>query len=228
MSVVKRAHIAAWVFGLATFFVVCPVLVAMADDPPAEGETAPAAAKQEESPSKLKALLGYGLSIGGFVVVAALVVHTLAKNMKYETARNALVHLLRTNPNQAEVQCRTMPNTFYDPVAAAIKGGAMTKSQDPAILMTATLPSYDAIGGVVSQHWKGLVGKSKLAVLAAVGAIAIKPAILTVILGVLAVAGLLWLFYYKAEVDRSIMRARVEIMPDIERAFVDGRYYFQS
>jgi hypothetical protein len=77
----------------------------------------------------------------------------------------------------------------------------------------------------VIQHWKSLIGKAKLAGLAAGGAIALKPGVLTIVLGVVAVGGLLWLLYYKMEIDRSIFRAKVEVLPEVDRAFVDGRYY---
>jgi hypothetical protein len=97
--------------------------------------------------------------------------------------------------------------------------------RDPAIIASATVPSYDAIGAVVIQHWKGLVGKAKLAAMAAIGGIAVKPAVIPIVLGVIAVGGVVWLMIYKVEIDRSIFRAKVEVLPDVDRAFVDGRYY---
>ncbi len=220
-----RQYIAGWILGLVTVLAVCPSSVAFADEPADGAEVAKPA---PEEPNTMKTLLGYGLSFAGTIVVLALVIHTLSKNLKYENARNALIHLLRTNPNQAELQCQTMPNTFFDAVGAAIKGGAMTGTQDPAVIATATTPSYDAVGSVVIQHWKGLVGKSKLAVLAACGAVFVKPAVLIIILAVLSLIGFAWLAWYKTEVDRSIMRARVEVLPDVDRAFADGRYYRAS
>lgn len=219
----KRAWIAAYVLGLAVSFAVAPMEEVWAQEA-TEGE--PAAPKEEEKPSSIKAIIGYSLSIGGLFVVAALVVHTLSKTLKYEQARNALIHMLRTNPNQAEMQCRTMPHSFYDAIGAALKAGAMTGgTRDPAIIASATVPSFDAIGAVVIQHWKSFVGKSKLAGVAAVAGIAVKPAVIPVILGVLAIGGVAWMMIYKVEVDRSIFRAKVEVLPEVDRAFVDGRYY---
>jgi hypothetical protein len=123
----------------------------------------------------MKAAIGYSLSIAGTFVVAALVVYTLSRTLKYEQARNAIIHMLRSAPNQAELQCHTMPHSFYEPIGAALKTGAMTGgTRDPAIIASATAPTYDAIGGVVSQHWKGRQ-RAKLA-LATVGSIAVKPA----------------------------------------------------
>jgi Glu-tRNA(Gln) amidotransferase subunit E-like FAD-binding protein len=107
----------------------------------------------------MKKVLAYGLSVGGTAVVLALVAHTLSRNLKYETARNALIHLLRTNPNQAELQCKTMPDTFFDAVGAAIKGGAMTGTQDPAIIAQAKgFEALDTgaleaiVDGVIAAH----------------------------------------------------------------------------
>jgi len=219
----KRA-VLGYVFGLVVCFTACPIVEVAAQEASEAGEAAPAA-KEAESPSTMKSLLAYGLSFAGLAVVLALVIHTLSKTLKYDQARNALVHLLRTNPNQAELQCQTLPNSFYDPIGAALKAGAMTGTQDPAVIATATVPTFDAIGSVVIQHWKGLVGKAKLAGVAAVGGAAIKPSILLIVVAVVAVAGLIWLLIYKVEIDRTIFRAKVEILPEVDRAFVDGRYY---
>lgn len=218
----------AWIAGLVLGLVLCvattPVLEAWADET-AEGAEAPPPPPPEE-PSAMKAIIGYSLSIVAAFVVLALVVHTLSKTLKYEQARNALIHLLRTNPNQAEVQCQTMPHSFYEAIGASLKAGAMTGgTRDPAVIASATLPTYDAIGAVVVQHWKGLVGKAKLAGMASIGAIAVKPAALPIVLALVTLAGLGWLLYYRSEIERTIFRAKVEVLPDVDRAFVDGRYY---
>jgi hypothetical protein len=34
------------------------------------------------------------------------------------------------------------------------------------------------------------------------------------------------LFFYKQEVDRTMILARAEILPEVDRAFVEGRYVF--
>ncbi len=221
----KRVTVAGLVLGLVIVFTACPIIEAYADEASetADGEAKPA---PEEKPSKLKALAGYGLSIAGSFVVIAIVIHTLSKTLKYEPARNAIVHLLRQNPNQAELQCASMPNTFYTAVGATLKVGGMAGPMpEIAMLQQATVPTWDAIGTQVIQHWKGLLGKAKLATAAAAGAIILKTGVVTVILGVVAVGGLLWLMFYKSEVERSLFRAKVEVLPEIEAAFVQGRYY---
>lgn len=220
----KRATVAGFVLGLFVVFTVCPMLEASAQESAeTDGEAKPA---PEEKPSKLKAIAGYGLSIAGTFVVVAIVLHTLSKTLKYEQARNAIIHLLRSNPNQAELQCATLPHSFYDAVGATLKVGAMAGPMpEIAMLQQATVPTWDAIGAQVIQHWKGLLGKAKLATGAAAGAIILKPGVLTIILGVAAVGGLLWLWFYRTEIERSLFRAKVEVLPEIEAAFVQGRYY---
>ena len=218
----KRATIAGYILGFAVFCAACPMLEVAAQD---VSDSEPKPPPPEDKPSALKSLAGYGLAIGGMFVVVAIVLHTLSKTLKYEPARNALTHMLRTNPNQAEVQCATLPNSFYDPIGAALKAGAMTGTQDPAIIVTATAPTFDAIAAVVIQHWKGLVGKAKLATAATIGGIVLKPAPLPIILGVVAAGGLVWLMVYKAEIDRTMFRAKVEVLPEVDRAFAEGRYY---
>jgi hypothetical protein len=223
-----RVPFAGLLLGMVLLVAATPWLESDARAQPAEvgedGEPKPPPA--EEKPSKLKAVAGYALSAAGTFVVAALVIHTLSKTLKYESARNAMIHLLRSNPNQAEVQCYTLPNSFYTPIGAAIKMGAMTAGvTDPEIIKQATLPTYDANCAQVVQHWKGLVGKAKLATVAACGAVALKTGILTISLAVVAVGGLLWLWFYKSEVERSLFRAKIEVLPEVDRALVDGRYY---
>jgi len=222
----KRARIAGYFLGLFIVFTTCPILEVLADDTvETDGEPKPAA---EDKPSKLKTIAGYGLSIAGSFVVIAIVFHTLSKTLQYEQARNAIVHLLRSNPNQAELQCATLPHSFYDAVGATLKVGGMTGPMpEVSVLQQATVPTWDAIAAQVIQHWKGLLGKAKLATAAAGGAIILATGVLTVVLGVVAVGGLLWLMFYKSEVERSLFRAKVEVLPEIEAAFVQGRYYIQ-
>ena len=209
-------RIAGYLLGLFIAFQACPVLEAWAQEA-SETEDGEPKPPPEEKPSKLKAVAGYGLSIAGTFVVVALVIHTLSKTLKYENARNAIIHLLRSNPNQAELQCATLPHSFYDAVGATLKVGGMAGPMpELATLQQATIPTWDAFAAQVVQHWKGLLGKAKLATAAAAGAIILKPGVLTIILGVAAVGGLLWLLFYKSE---------VEVLPEIEAAFVQGRYY---
>jgi hypothetical protein len=223
----KRVQLAGYVLALATLFMVCPAFESVAWAEEVLEEVEEPEVKKEST--TLKSVLSYGLSLAGFAVIAALVVHTLSKTMRYPEARHVLVHLLRTNPNQAEYQCYLVPHTFYEPIGAALKTGGMAQTTDLKMLQTATLPTYDAIAGVVSQHWKGLVGKAKLAMMAVVGGLVIAitkggfPVVITII-AVLSVGGLLWLFAFKADIERSILRARVEILPEVERALVEGRY----
>jgi hypothetical protein len=229
-SLVRRVRVplAGLVLGMFLVLASAPMFVAQADAQENTSEDGGEVKKEpaEEKPSKLKAIAGYGLSIAGTFVVVAIVIHTLSKTLKYDQARNAIVHLLRSNPNQAEIQCKSLPNSFYDAIGAALKVGAMTGGvQDPAVIASATAPTFDATASVVAQHWKGLIGKAKLAMVAAVGAIILKPGLLTVPLGVLSVGGVLWLMVYKIEVDRTLFRAKVEVLPEVDRAFVDGRYY---
>ena len=220
------ARIAGWLLGLFIVCSACPIASAWADEATETADGEPKPPPPEEKPSKIKALAGYALSIGGAFVVIALVLHTLSKTLKYEQARNAIIHLLRTNPNQAEMQCHSLPHSFYDTVAAALRTGAMAAStQDLATIQSATIPTWDAIASQVIQHWKGLVGKTKLAIVAGVGAIALQPGVITIVLGVAAGAGVLWLMYYKSEVERSLFRAKVEVLPEIDQALVQGRYY---
>ena len=105
----------------------------------------------------------------------------------------------------------------------------MAQTTDPAVIASATLPTYDAVAGAVSSKWKQLIGKGKLALGAAVVGAGLasaggSPSIVLIILAVLAAAAFGWLFVHKTNVDSAMMRARAEVLPEVDRAFVAGRY----
>lgn len=171
----------------------------------------------------------YLLAIVGFVMMATAVARTLTSNLKYIYTRPLLINALRANANHAERLCKTAPESYFGAIGAAIKIAAMTRSRDPKVVSSATVPSYDAAAMQVSMRWKQLLGRVKLAGMAAGGAIIIGmssgvPPILVIVLAAGVGIGFLWLFFYKAEVDRCMLLARAEILPEVDRAFVDGRY----
>lgn len=173
----------------------------------------------------------YLLAIVGFVMMASAVARTLASNLKYVYTRPLLINALRTNGNYAEQLCKTRPDSYYGAIGAAIKTAAMCQSRDHKVVSGATVPSYDAAAMVVSMKWKQLLGRVKLGLMAAGGAVVIGlskgvPPILVIVLAVSVGIGFLWVYFFKAEVDRCMILARVEILPEVDRAFVDGRYAF--
>jgi hypothetical protein len=173
----------------------------------------------------------YGLAIVGFVMMAMAVVKTFGVGLKYIYTRPLLINALRTNGNHAEMLCKSSPDTYFGAIGAALKTGAMTQSRDPKVVPTATVAAYDAQSTMISMKWKQLLGKAKLAAMAAGGGVAIGlskgvPPVVVIILAVGVGGGFLWLFFFKAEIDRCLMRARAEILPEVDRAFVEGRYVF--
>jgi hypothetical protein len=164
-------------------------------------------------------------------MMIAAVSRTFGVSLKYIYTRPLLINALRTNGNHAEMLCKSSPDTYFGAVGAALKTGAMMRSRDPKVLPTATVPAYDAAAVVVSMKWKQLLGKVKLAAMAAGGAVVIGlskgvPPILVIILAVAVAGGYAWLYFFKAEIDRCMVRARAEILPEVDRAFIDGRYMF--
>jgi hypothetical protein len=176
-------------------------------------------------------VVSYGLAILGFGMMLSAVVKTLASNLKYIYTRPLLINSLRTNANHTQLLCKSAPETYFAAIGEAIKTGAMMRSNDPKVIPTATAPTYDAIGKAVVTRWGMLLGRVKLAAMAAGGAIAIGltkgfPPIPVLVLAIGVGIGYLWLYLYKAEVERCIIRARAEILPEVDRAFVEGRYVF--
>src|SRR5262245_27928001 len=150
--------------------------------------------------------MSYILALAGLVAMGVFVVGTFGANLKYMHARMMLVNLLRTNPYQVERVSATMQGTFFEAITAALKTGAMMGTRDPALLAQATRPAYDAAAGQAAMKWKMTFGKAKLAAGAALAGVALPlsqsktPPIPVIILGLLAVAGLGWIFVRKMEV----------------------------
>ncbi len=161
------------------------------------------------------------------VVLALARGHAMALN--YAVARLTLVNLLRSNPKGALQYCRSVPGTFFDGIAAALATAATAQTQDLKMIQAATYPTYDAAGQGVGTAWKLLLGKAKLGVGMAWGAVAAAAAakvgpVPLVIFAILVSGVLGWLFWTKMEAERMVVLARHEILPEVDRVFVEGRY----
>lgn len=221
----RRAHVAAVVLALGLIAGAAAHAQAQPDEA-TEGSPPPA---RPAGPGTMRLVVSYALALGGLATVAVAVLETFQRNLSYPSAKLGLINLLRTAPNNAEMVCRSMPGTFYEPLAAAFKTGAMLGRQDVAVLATATRPAYDGGAMAVKAKWKTLLGKAKLGAMAASGGLAVVGSagafpLPIVVLVVLVLAGMGWLLVHKAGVERTIVLARAEILPELERALASGRY----
>jgi hypothetical protein len=178
----------------------------------------------------VKTVLSYVLAFGGIGVMLVVILPAFATSLSYPAGRLMLTNLLRTQPNRAELVCRSMKHTFFEAIGAAIKSAAMIGMQDPAVIATATKPAYDAVAQGVAAHWKGITAKVKLPVMAAIGGLGLAisshamPIWLVVILAGAVAAAVIMLLVRKAAVERSLVLARADVLPEVERAFAEGRY----
>ena len=164
-------------------------------------------------------------------MMAMAVARTFGASLKYIYTRPLIINALRTNGNQAEMLCKSEPNTYFGAVGAAIKAGAMVGSRDLGVITGVTAPTYDAQGQAILMNWSTSLGKVKLAFMAAAGGVLIGaskgfPPVIVIILAVLVGIGFLRLYFYKVEIERCLVRARAEILPEVDRSFADGRYVF--
>jgi hypothetical protein len=148
---------------------------------------------------------------------------------KYLEARTMVIHLLRTQANRAELVCRSQKGTFGEAIAMAMKNTAMLKSTDLNVIVLATKPSYDSQVPMIKAYWKGLFGKGKLAAGLSVAGIVMAFAstaspILHILLGIVSGAAGAYAFTVKVDAERALVHARLEILPEVERAFAEGRY----
>ncbi|CAN5917563.1 hypothetical protein BH11MYX2_BH11MYX2_34120 [soil metagenome] len=185
----------------------------------------------EEKPDPtagIKGVAAYAASIIGFIVVGLAVMKTFNNSMSYPQMRLSIVNFLRSNPYQVLNMGKSMEGTFAEPIAAALKAGGMTFSQDPKIIASATVPTYDAVGGATTAKFSGTMVKAKLGAAAGAAGLAIGIASgrpLPVILGGLALLGFVRLFMFKNRIEGEIVRARAEVLPEVDIAIATQRYY---
>lgn len=185
----------------------------------------------EEKPDPLKnmkLIAAYALTMIGTVVIGIAVAKTFSSNMSYPQIRMTLVNFLRTNPHQVIMIGKSMSGTVAEPVAEALKAGGMTMSQDPKIITTATVPTYDAHGKAVLAKFGATMTKAKLGLTAGLAGLAagvLSGAIIPIILGLVCVLGFVRLFTYKQGLESNILRGRAEILPEVDQAIATQRYY---
>ncbi|HUS32290.1 MAG TPA: hypothetical protein VMZ53_27505 [Kofleriaceae bacterium] len=180
----------------------------------------------------MKAVLSYLLSLAGLGVSIWAVMGAALANLPYPKARLEIVNMLRTSVNKAQFLCKTAKNTFYEPIGEAIKIGAMAQTTDPNIIGMATKPGYDSGVSSVTQHWNALFSRGKKGVMLVAGGVALaivaktNPA-LHIIVAVLTAGAAVWFMMVKLENERSLVRAKAEILPEVDRGFAEGRYIAQ-
>jgi len=178
----------------------------------------------------VKVFLSYALSLAGLGFVVAAVIGAALVNLSYPKARLEMINMLRTSANKAEFLCRTAKGTFYEPLGSAIKIAAMAQTTDINILGMSTKPGYDAGVIPVTMLWKKLFGRGKKGVMMVAGGVALAIAVKTspvlhIIIAVLTAGAGIWFMMTKLENERSLVRARAEILPEVDRAFAEGRYF---
>jgi hypothetical protein len=174
--------------------------------------------------------MSYLIAIIGLIAMGMVVAGAARANLSYMNGRVMMVNLLRTNPYQVERVAQSMKGTFFEPIAAALKTGGMLGTREPHMIAQATRPAYDAAMTAAASHWKMLFMKAKLAGMAGLGALAVPlmvnkaPPTLVILIAIAMTAGLVWVWIRKRDVEAGLVRARAEILPEAERALIDGRY----
>ena len=207
----------------------------------------------------MKALLTYGIALAGLAAIMLALVKAMGTNLSYPGAKLMLTNLFRTNPNKAEQVCKSLPGTFFEPLAACFTTMAQVGMRDPQIVTQTTRATFDGISKGVVQSFGGHLTKAKLGLMALVGALALsilmagKPAEKKaddpnydptadveeveepgffsgpgplVILFLLGVGGAVFIYTRKVELERSIVRTRAELLPELEASIIQGRYQF--
>jgi hypothetical protein len=177
----------------------------------------------------VKAFLSYALSLGGLALVIATIAGAYASALSYPAARLNMINMLRTSANKAELMCKAAKGSFYEALGGAIKLAIMVPTNDLNIIGMTTKPGYDAGVTQVNLHWKALFGRGKkgaaLTVAALVIAIATKTTpVLHIIVVVITAVAAVWFMKTKMDTESSLLRAKAEILPEVDRAFAEGRY----
>jgi hypothetical protein len=176
----------------------------------------------------VKVVLSYLLAVGGLGLMIYVISAVLAINLTYPGARLAMLNALRTSVNQADFLCRSVPGTFFEAIGSAIKLGYMAGTTDINVIRQTTAPGYDATVTMITMKWKSLFGHAKKAVMLAIGGVALAISVHAmpvphIVLAVFVLGAAIWVFIAKMETERSILRARAELLPELDRAFAEGR-----
>ncbi len=206
----------------------------------------------------MKLLLSYGIALTGLGVVILALLKALATNLSYPSARLMLTNLFRTNPNKAEQVCKSLPGTFFEPLAATFTTIGQVGLRDANIVVQTTRPTFDGVAKGVVQGFNGHLTKAKLGMIAVVMALVLsvlmavkkdkkpddpnydptadvaeedEPGFFSgpgplVILFLLAGGGFGWIYARKLELERCLVRARAELLPELEKSIIEGRYQF--
>lgn len=207
----------------------------------------------------MKLVLSYGVAIAGLLTVVFALLKAMGTNLSYPGAKLMLTNLLRTNPNKAEQVCKSLPGTFFEPLAATFTTVGQVGIRDANVVLQTTRPTFDGAAKGVVQGFKGHMMKAKLGLMAVVGGLALslmlagkepeakpddpnydptadveeveEPGFFSgpgpfIILFLLAGGGLGLIFAKKLELEGSIVRARAELLPELEKSVIEGRYQF--
>ncbi len=220
----KRAHLAGLILGVVTVFAVYDVAYAQSPEDFAEKPE-----EKKEEPSMLKTLAAFGLASIGLVITLIPAAKTFTSNSSYAQSKLSMINLLRTNPNQAEFMAKKMEGTYCEALAAALKIGATTGTQDISVIRSATAPTYDGVAQGVVGKWKGDAAKAKIGLMAAIAGAGIGLAggslvFIPIILAALAVSAFLRLLWFAHDLNSQILRARAEVLPEVDAAIASGRY----
>jgi hypothetical protein len=82
---------------------------------------------------------------------------------------------------------------------------------------------------MIPLHWKGVVKRARTGLALAVGAVVLAISVgampvLHILIAIACGIAALLVLLYKLDVDRSLVLARAEVIPEVERMFVEGRY----
>lgn len=220
----KRAHAAGLILGVFAAFAVCEVAYAQS---PEDFEEKPEEKKEE--PSTLKTVAAFGLTAIGLVVCCIPAVKTFHSSSSYAQSKLSMINLLRTNPHQAEFMAKKMEGTYCEAIASALKIGGTAAGQPLAMVKSATAPTYDGVAQGIVGKWKGDAAKAKVGLMAAVAGAGIGLAggslvFIPIILAAIAVSAFLRLLWFAHDLNSQILRARAEVLPEVDAAIVSGRY----
>ena len=174
-------------------------------------------------------VLSYVAAFGGLILLGIAVFGAIERTLTYPDTRVRLTNLLRTNANQAELLCKTLPGAFIAAVGAALVAGGMVIGQPPNVVAQATLPAFDGGATMVKMGWSGVMGKAKMGALASAGGLGLQASegkwpVLLIIVALIAGGTFGWLLLQQREAERCLVRARAELLPEVDSAILGRRY----
>jgi len=174
-------------------------------------------------------IASYALAITGVVIVGWTGWVLNAANVNRSIGNPVLVRLLKQgDTSRAGKICAIVPDSYFSAVGAAIQAAVAAQSRDRLTLAAAIDPAFAAKAAEITARWRSLLERGVLGGMVALAGVGLAMSdrfvpVPLYVAGGLTLLALAWFALRRNAVVDSIEAARLEIVPVLITAIVDGQ-----